>query len=177
MARQRKEPKAKDVPLSHPDRSGPKGPTLLDIAQEKNLFAQATARERALKAEKQASGDEIDGQTLSPQAERVLETLLWTLTLALLHLTFDVLVQHQYGTEVEWSSVSLRTARAWIASVVAGCYLIHISNEFGYLAVMKQAPPLGCIWVWSVIELDLPWAVLSLAVAGGYLWYGGYSVY
>ena len=114
MARQRKELKAKDVPLSQPDRSGPKGPTLLDIAQEKNLFAQATARERALKAEKQASGDEIDGQTLSPQAERVLETLLWTLTLALLHLTFDVLVQHQYGTEVEWSSVSLRTARAWI---------------------------------------------------------------
>jgi hypothetical protein len=64
-----------------------------------------------------------------------------------------------------------------MSSIAAGCYLIHISNEFGYLAVMKQAPPLGCIWVWSVIELDLPWAVLSLTAAGTYLWHRGYSIY
>lgn len=41
---------------------------------------------------------------------------------------------------------------------------------------MKQAPPLGVLWLWSVIELDLPWAALSLAIAGGYLWKEGYSI-
>jgi hypothetical protein len=63
-----------------------------------------------------------------------------------------------------------------VASIAAGCYLIYVTNEFGYMAVMKQAPTVGCVWVWSVIELELPWAVLSLVAAGGYLWSKGYSI-
>lgn len=65
----------------------------------------------------------------------------------------------------------------FISSVASGCYLILISNSHGYLAVMKQAPPLGCIWIWSVVELELPWAVLSLLLAAAYLWLGDYSIY
>lgn len=61
-------------------------------------------------------------------------------------------------------------------SAISGCALIYVTNDKGYLAVMKRAPPLACLWVWAVIELDLPWAVLSLSVAGGFLWLGGYSV-
>jgi hypothetical protein len=61
-------------------------------------------------------------------------------------------------------------------SVLAGCYVIHITNTFGYMAVMKQAPPVGCLWVWSVIELELPWAVLSLAGTGTFLWQNGYTI-
>lgn len=41
---------------------------------------------------------------------------------------------------------------------------------------MKQAPPVGCLWVWSVIELELPWAVLGLAFDGLFLWWGGYGI-
>jgi len=61
-------------------------------------------------------------------------------------------------------------------SVTSGCYLIHITNNYGYLAVMKQSPPLGCLWVWSVIELNLHWAVLSLAGAGYFMWSRGYKI-
>lgn len=61
-------------------------------------------------------------------------------------------------------------------SIMSGCHLIYISNEYSYLAVMKQAPSLGCLWVWSVIELDLLPAALSLASIGGYLWFGGYRM-
>lgn len=70
----------------------------------------------------------------------------------------------------------LRQAIFFITSTFAGCYLIHITNRFGYMAVMKQSPPLGCLWVWSVIELELPWAVLSLSTAGAFLWQKGYSI-
>ncbi len=70
----------------------------------------------------------------------------------------------------------LRQVIFFITSVYAGCYLIHITNTAGYMAVMKQAPPLGCLWVWSVIELELPWAVLSLTGAGTFLWQKGYSI-
>lgn len=65
----------------------------------------------------------------------------------------------------------------FVMSAVSGCYLIHISNTFGYLAVMKQAPPVGCLWIWAVVELELTWAVTSLAAAGGFLWQRGYSIY
>jgi len=70
----------------------------------------------------------------------------------------------------------VRQAIFFAMSLAAGCYLIYVTNKFGYLAVMKQAPPVGCLWVWSVIELDLGLGVLSLACAAGFLWQGGYSL-
>jgi hypothetical protein len=60
-------------------------------------------------------------------------------------------------------------------STVAGCYLIYITNTFGYYAVMKQSPPLGCLWIWSVIELDLGWAAGSLLACIAFLKFEGYN--
>ncbi|KAH8167739.1 hypothetical protein CIB48_g521 [Xylaria polymorpha] len=142
-----------------------------------------------------------------------MEALLWTVSLAMLHFTLDVLVQHQYAMEVSWPQIitralvafvvffaffyvlhphasspgllpglprrfqhPLRQAIFFVASTVSGCYLIDISNNYGYLYIMKRSPPLGCLWVWSVIELDLTPAVISLAIAGGFFYQGGYSL-
>lgn len=63
----------------------------------------------------------------------------------------------------------------FVSSIAAGSYLIYITNTFGYYAIMKQSPPLGCLWIWSVIELDLAWACASLLACVGYLKYGGYN--
>ncbi len=71
---------------------------------------------------------------------------------------------------------TLRQLIFFSASVTAGCFLIHITNKYSYLAVLKQAPSLGCVWIWAVIELDLPWAALSLAVAGLFIWQGDYDI-
>ncbi|KAK2589616.1 hypothetical protein QQS21_012703 [Conoideocrella luteorostrata] len=224
MVKTRKERKAEGgVKLRQPDRSAPSEKTLLDFADERNLFQQAAKREKELKQngnDPHDSGDsddddDDDGEVpvLSPAAERILEAALWTVTIAMLHFTFDVLVQHQYGTEIKWSAVGSRTATAWgvflflfyflhphesnavliygmplryqrplrqavffVASVVAGCYLIHISNRHGYLATMKQAPPLGCLWLWAVVELDLVWGCTSLLIAAVFLQLGGYDL-
>lgn len=61
-------------------------------------------------------------------------------------------------------------------SVVSGCYLIYVTNMKGYLATQRRAPPLGCLWIWAVMELDLPWATLSLVVASAYIYLKGYNV-
>lgn len=61
------------------------------------------------------------------------------------------------------------------SSTAAGCYLIHITNTYSYYAVMKQSPPLGCLWIWSVIELSLGWAAGSLLACIGFLKWCGYS--
>lgn len=70
----------------------------------------------------------------------------------------------------------LRQALFFATSVVAGCSLIHVTNTYGYLATMKQAPPLGCLWLWAVVELDLVWGCVSLLVAAGFLRLGGYDL-
>jgi hypothetical protein len=61
-------------------------------------------------------------------------------------------------------------------SVGAGCHLIHITNEYSYYHVLKRAPPLGVVWIWSVIELDLIYAAASALMCVAYLKWNGYSV-
>ncbi|KAK4149136.1 hypothetical protein C8A00DRAFT_19142 [Chaetomidium leptoderma] len=228
MARRRRERSPSEIKLKQPDRSDPTEKTLLQLADERGLFEQAKKREdeigkkaapsripRPPKYDDDGDDDDDDDEVgLPPGVERVFETLLWSVSLAMLHVTLDVLVQHQYSVDrILWPKIwmrfgqallvfgllvyflhphaanrglipgltpryqsALRQAIFWTTSTLAGCYLIHITNTSGYMAVMKQAPPIGCLWVWSVIELDLPWAVLSLAGAGTFLWQKGYSI-
>ncbi|KAK3180274.1 hypothetical protein K4F52_008360 [Lecanicillium sp. MT-2017a] len=126
------------IVLEHPNRDGPRvgEKTLFELAEERRLMQQADARRAANRASKAAntrraslatssvaSGsdegreDSVDGDvpTLSPTAERALEASLWTVSLAMLHFTFDVLVQHQYGTEINWGEIGQRTLQAWAA--------------------------------------------------------------
>ncbi|KUI63027.1 hypothetical protein VP1G_10164 [Cytospora mali] len=224
MARQRKEKKAKDIKLRQPDRSGPTEKTLLQLAEERELFKQADVKQRQNRHHQQeiqkpggdaqhGQGDDEDEEGLSPTAERIMETLLYSVSLAMLHFTLDVLVQRQYGETVEWYNIVERATQAFMVfaalvyalhphsavttvvpglplgyqpaarqtiflaiSLVAGCYLIYITNEYSYLAVLKQAPPVGALWVWSVIELNLGLAVLTLAGSGLFFWQGGYTI-
>lgn len=210
MVQTRKERKAaNEIKLAHPDRSAaPSEETLLKLAQDRNLFEEAERQKR-----KHAKDEDEDEELLSPTADRIMDAILWSMSLAMLHFTLDVLVFHQYAISIIWPQIIIRTMQAFavfllliyvlhphkanpkllpglplrfqdplrqaiffVASISSGCYLIHISNKYSYLAVMKQSPPLGCIWVWSVIELNLPLAVLSLAVTGGFFYQGGYTI-
>ncbi|KAL5598688.1 hypothetical protein BROUX41_003399 [Berkeleyomyces rouxiae] len=61
-------------------------------------------------------------------------------------------------------------------SMFCGCYMIYITNMHGYLAVMRQAPIIGVLWVWTVIEMDLLYALLSVIVEAAFLYKGGYNI-
>lgn len=110
MVRERKENRAKNIKLKQPDRSGPTDKTLFDIADERNLFKQAAAKERQNKRQNGEAAEEDDDEDegLPPGAERILETLLYSVSLAMLHLTLDVLVQQQYAMDMEWFKVIQR---------------------------------------------------------------------
>ena len=127
--------------------------------------------------------------------------LLYGLTLAMIHFTLDVLVHNQYAERLDWLSITSRAGVAlltmmvvvyimhprqdnWWAQVVflagsvtAGCYLVHISSVFSYLAVMKQAPPLGVLWIYAVFEQRLEVSLVGLAAVGGFFWWGEYSIF
>jgi hypothetical protein len=229
MQRQRspKGASARNIPLQQPDRSRPgiSQETLFDIAEKRGLLKETNGV--SIQAD-----DATTGEINDPPIGRFEEAILWSISLAMLHFTFDVLVQHQYAVEISWRKVVTTSLQAlggefctfayplclasmlrfipvflvlcytlhphsspsplfprlppryqavlsqllfFVASITSGCYLIYITNKHGYQAVMKRAPPVGCIWVWSVIELDLKWALASLTCCGMFLWWGGYS--
>ena len=147
-----------------------------------------------------SSASEVPDTTTS-----YLDILLYTATLTMLHFTLTLLVHHQYATTppslgsiLYTSSVASPTpalilllvsilhprssqlfAQILFAflSVAAGAWLVHASNEDAYMAVMKKAPPLGTLWVWSIVEMRWEWAVGCLGVVAGWGWWKGYSMF
>ncbi|RFU31768.1 hypothetical protein B7463_g4567, partial [Scytalidium lignicola] len=230
MARQRNQKKEKpNYKLAQPDRStDPSRETLLELAEKHGLF----------KVNDDGPGKKNGSQDRPVSEEevtigRLAESILWSISLTMLHFTVDFLVHHQYAMSLSWSNLATRSVQAFpsnelpvspstltpangtgtviwllfytfhphpnpsifvsaplskrippilhqlfflVVSVVSGCYMIYTTNENGYLANMKRAPPLGCMWIWAVIELDLLWAAISLLACVGFLKLGGYSI-
>ncbi|KAI9698684.1 MAG: hypothetical protein M1836_003794 [Candelina mexicana] len=192
-----------EIKLAQPDRSGPKGKTLFELAEERQALlnkgkpfpkaaANGTTQSKDDAIHKAGLTEEVD-EPIGPLGQAV----FFTSTLVMLHFTLDVLVQHQYKQEIEWGTIVRRTGMVvpiyylhppertrqtltqiffFCVANIAGCYLIYAANTQGYYAVMKRAPPLGTLWVWSVIEMKLPFAVASLLVAGIYVYYGEYEI-
>ncbi|KAL8829395.1 MAG: hypothetical protein Q9191_002037 [Dirinaria sp. TL-2023a] len=132
-----------------------------------------------------------------------LDIVLYTTSLVLLHFTLTFLVTHQYSPSPPHllpvflsSTVFNRTPPLLLLMVSAlhprashpmlqigfavmamacGGYLVKISNEDPYMAVMKQAPELGTLWVWSVVECRWELALLGVLGVGGWGWWEGYT--
>jgi len=118
MAKKRRE-SPRRLKLRQPDRSAPSEATLIDLAEQRGLFAQAMQKEEANRKASRAAtkpGDheaEDDSGELSPTVERVLETVLWSVSLAMLHFTLDVLVHHQFSMDrIQWTKVGIRAVQA-----------------------------------------------------------------
>lgn len=103
MARQRKEKDVK-VRFKHPDRSGPdpSRQTLFDIAGQRGL----------LKEEDEAGDKDV-------LIGRLGESILWSVSLTMLHFTLDVLVSHQYAIEIVWRELIMRAAQAFPSKALA----------------------------------------------------------
>ena len=132
-----------------------------------------------------------------------LDIALYTTTLVFLHFTLSFLVTFQYShTRPDiWplflsSSVFNRTPPLLLflvallhprashpamqvgftgMAIAAGGYLVKISNENPYMAVMKQAPELGTLWVWSVVESRWELALAGVLAVAGWGWMQGYG--
>ncbi|KAH8432084.1 uncharacterized protein LDX57_009730 [Aspergillus melleus] len=62
-------------------------------------------------------------------------------------------------------------------AVALGTKLVTITNEDPYYAVMKRAPAIGTIWVWSILEIPLGAALLGALVPMTWaVWWKGYGI-
>ena len=75
-----------------------------------------------------------------------------------------------------WISGLRQLVQVTIANV-AGCYLVHLTNDKGYYAVMKNAPAVGTIWVWAILELGIFGALAGVTGPGLYAWWYGYGIF
>ncbi|KAF2113028.1 hypothetical protein BDV96DRAFT_497250 [Lophiotrema nucula] len=186
--------------LKHPDFSGPKGKTLFQLADE---------RQRELRGEPplEDTGNTPPGERPFNDEEPIGpfgDAILYSISLATLHLTLDVIVYSQYREEVLWSEVFQRAGTAlpifflivylthvdfsngfpllrniffFVISAVAGCYFVYTANVYGYFFVMKAAPPVGSLWIWSVVEMSLPFAAANAVTVLGYLLWNGFDAF
>lgn len=189
--------------LQHPDYSGPKGKTLFDLAEE---------RQRELDKGKPAGwnvkkGSNPAGQESSEEEEPLGplgDAILYSISMAILHVTLDVVVYSQYREDVIWAEIFKRAASALpvffllvylthvessnrfpvlrtllflFGGIAAGCYLIYSGNKHGYFYVMKAAPPVGTLWIWSVVELNFLYAAISALAVFAYTWWNGLDLF
>ncbi|KAF2252196.1 hypothetical protein BU26DRAFT_252744 [Trematosphaeria pertusa] len=189
--------------LKHPDRSGPKGKTLFELAEE---------RQRELDKGKPARWNTGEGNT--PAGERpssdedpigpLGDAMLYSFSMAILHVTLDVAVYSQYREAVIWGEIFKRAGSAlpiffllvylthvefsnrfpvlrnllfFAGAVAAGCYMIYSGNKHGYFYVMKAAPPVGALWIWSVVEMSFPYAAVSALAVLGYSKWNGFDFF
>lgn len=191
--------------LQHPDRSGPKGKTLFELAEERQReldLANGKKPRWNIDKDNTPSGERPfnDEEPLGALAEGI----LYSLSMAVMHLTADVLVYSQYREDVIWSEIFQRTGTAlpiffllvylthvefsnrfpllrnlafFGGAIAAGCYLVHSGNKHGYFYVMKAAPPVATLWVWSTIEMDVLFSALSATAVLGYSWWNDFSFF
>ncbi|KAK6350134.1 hypothetical protein TWF696_006380 [Orbilia brochopaga] len=128
------------------------------------------------------------------------QTFFFSIPLTMLLCAFHILVQKQYLQEMDYGEIVSRSIKSFFpiwfilylthprrelpimqmiftaAAVASGCWMVYNVNMHGYYALMKMVPPLGTILVYSVIEMELLPAVLSLACIGVYTWYNDFAV-
>lgn len=182
--------------LKHPDRAGPKG--------GKTLFELADERQRELDAEKPKSTFVAAQEALNEPVGAVGDAVLYALSMTALHFTLDVIVYNQYREDIVWDEIIKRAATAspifallvylthvdfsyrfpllrnltfLAGSIAAGCYIIYSANTYGYFFVMKAAPPLGALWIWSVIEMALPYAAANAVAIMAYIWWNKFNFF
>lgn len=188
--------------LRHPDFAKPKGKTLFDLAEERQreLDKANPARRAARVAAAAKAGSDDAGPPIGPFGDAI----LYSVSMAALHFTLDVLVYSQYREDIIWHEIVWRGATAWpifailvylthvdlayrfpkvrdatffAGSIAAGCYLVYSGNEHGYFHVMKSAPPVGTLWIWSVVEMNLPFAAASALTVLGYVYWNGFQIF
>ena len=168
-----------DVPLSQPARDTPRGKTLLDIANERQLLSTPVQGKPSITTtninpDGSLSTAELEENSSESTTTPYLDTALYTITLTLLHYTLTVLVHHQYASAAP--SLSALFYESTVASPTPALILIlvallhprasHLITQllFTMLSVVAGA------WLVYASNKDPYMAVMKKAPSLGTLW-------
>ncbi|SNX83088.1 uncharacterized protein MEPE_01794 [Melanopsichium pennsylvanicum] len=132
--------------------------------------------------------EEQEATEMSAGVESILDLVIWTMPFGFMYTLLDILVRQQYGETVGLADELGRLARAlpvlaffihynltsprqaliqgmlFVLCSACGCGLIYIVNKSPYDIVVQRVAPLGTLWIFSVVRMDLLPACISLAI-------------
>ncbi|PFH51439.1 hypothetical protein AMATHDRAFT_74986 [Amanita thiersii Skay4041] len=132
-----------------------------------------------------------------PLGEEIFNATMLIVPFCFLLLMMDILIHRQYGQEPVLRELVERmmsgipilslfvfyTTRhkehrkmqilLFILAVLAGCRMIFIINHSSWLTNIRQCPPLATLWIYTIVQLELGPAVLSLLTFGSFVWWKG----
>lgn len=169
-----------DVPLSQPDRDGPKQKTLLDIAAERQLLGSNLGSTSPSITTTKINTDGSLTTTSDSPVELGLETtpyldiVLYATTLTLLNFTLTVLVEHQYASEAPNLPSLFYSSTVSSPTLVLLLILVAILHpRSAYLATQLLFALLSMIagaWLVHASNEDPYLAVMQKAPPLGTLW-------
>ncbi|KAI9448218.1 hypothetical protein H4582DRAFT_1899302 [Lactarius indigo] len=140
---------------------------------------------------------DADDEEDYPLAEEIFVATTLLIPMSFLLLMMYILIHFQYGQQPSWDVITNRMLssvpilaififytnrykqRRWaqagffVLSVASGTRLIYQVNYSNWLLNMQQCPPIGTIWVYTVLQLDLGPAALALSTVGVWVWWTG----
>jgi len=138
-----------------------------------------------------------DDEEEYPLAEELFAATTLLIPMSFLLLMMYILIHYQYGQHPGWNVITERMlssipilaisifytnrykqtrwmqAFLFVLSVASGARMIYQVNYSNWRVNMQQCPPLGTIWVYTVLQLDLGPAVLALSAVAFWVWWTG----
>lgn len=170
-----------DIPLARPQQQAPKGKTLLELAEERQLL-QRSKNESPLsftttRINPDRSVTEEVTHTIDPSETPYLDVFLYTTSLTLLHFTLTLLVHHQYATERPsvlpiFLSSTVFSPAPWLILLLVGLLHPQAANPYMQVIFAGMAIFAGS-WLVQASNDDPYLAVMKKAPALGTLWVWG----
>ncbi|WWC69992.1 uncharacterized protein I206_103936 [Kwoniella pini CBS 10737] len=121
--------------------------------------------------------------------DEIFKTLIIVIPFTFLFLLLNILVHLQFNHRPKLSELfkscltalpTNRYSNHWLnnsflmfSSIFSGCRLIWLVNKASWSIVTAQAPPMGTMWILTIVQLPLSRAVLALLIVGIWIWWQG----
>ncbi|PLW06340.1 hypothetical protein PCANC_26452 [Puccinia coronata f. sp. avenae] len=168
-------------------------------AEPKHPISHSTAPHHDHHPTSPSPQDPLD--TLPIWVDRAFDTFLWSVPFTTVFVCLDVAIHAQYGQPMTVRSELGRVANVYPSAVfvvhytlhygeqllaklllfglsaVGGSYMVYIMNRLSYLLVMRRVPPLGALWIFAVVRMQLSHALFSLLLVALWAWVMDLSIY
>ncbi|KIJ20173.1 hypothetical protein PAXINDRAFT_107987 [Paxillus involutus ATCC 200175] len=169
------------------------------LIQESGLLSRVNTPDERTPARTQASTTEVDDGPL-PLAEEIFNALVIIMPHTFFLIMMDILIHHQYAKQPTIRDIADRLVNTFpimaifmfytvrhkdntiaqlalfLLSLGVGPRMIWLVNRGSWLTNLAQCPQVATIWLYTVVQLRLSLALLSLALIGGWTWWTGMSL-
>ncbi|KAG0709542.1 hypothetical protein DFH29DRAFT_2158 [Suillus ampliporus] len=145
----------------------------------------------------QKPAETTDNAEPLPLAEEIFNAVVLIMPFTFFLIMMDILIHQQYAQRPTVSDVAQRlltnfpilstfvfyTTRhkanprlqlaLFLLSLGVGPRMIWLVNRGSWLVNIRQCPQFATIWLYTVVQLNLNWAALSLVMIGAWTWFTG----